>query len=326
MPRVHLPNGSRVRTFTLPPAGFDPLKAESAALALHGAPPRPVGNPKLLARWESAMGRITQIVEPSFRTVNRRLIQPETKRKGPVVRAAITPVTPGQSGWGICGAELPTPNNPITWASGEFTVPSVVDLTTGPGQNSGCIFAVSLDRFGQTDFPLIAGVIYSTQFIQQGDSGSWVPVYQAFWAMGYELPFNILTNQNGVPYPVNVGDVVSVVVSYGLYTDSEVYFALSGNGWGTAFSVPLPQGGFFTGQDAAWTVETWVDDGAVSIVPNFGTIYFSEAGAVVSCGSNGFGAPYYPNSGNATSWGPPLYGVNYVDNANANEVICSFIG
>ena len=75
MPKLHLPDGVEVRTFTPAPAGFDPRRADPASLALHGIPPRPVGNPGYLAKWESVVGRVTRYFEPTFRAADRRLAE-----------------------------------------------------------------------------------------------------------------------------------------------------------------------------------------------------------------------------------------------------------
>ena len=54
MSHIKLPNGGTVRTFPLPPPGFDPLKADNRSLALHGFPRRP-DDPNLAARWEAIL-------------------------------------------------------------------------------------------------------------------------------------------------------------------------------------------------------------------------------------------------------------------------------
>ncbi|HTI47718.1 MAG TPA: hypothetical protein VMB76_14270, partial [Casimicrobiaceae bacterium] len=55
-----------VRTFALPPKGFEPLKAHARDLLAYGFPPRPK-DPRLLSRWETVLGRPISMIQPRFR-------------------------------------------------------------------------------------------------------------------------------------------------------------------------------------------------------------------------------------------------------------------
>jgi len=68
MSTITLPKGGAIRTFPLPPKGFDPLKAEERLLALYGFPRRPP-DPKMAAHWEAIVSRPIGLIEPRFRAM-----------------------------------------------------------------------------------------------------------------------------------------------------------------------------------------------------------------------------------------------------------------
>jgi Peptidase A4 family len=316
MSKIHRNNGTTIRTFAPPPPGFDPLKADAATLALHGAPPRPVGNAKLLARWEKVMRRFTHYVEPTLEPGRHKLIRPDVT--GTVTSSDYLPVTPGQSGAAICGIDMTTPSNPFNAVSAEFTVPTI--SLVSPATDDGCIFAVSIGRFG--DFPLIAGVMFYLTFGDVGGGQQFYKHYQAFLAMGYQHPFDILMS-NGQPYPVNAGDVVTMMIGYGYMTDGEVTFSMMGPAGATSVSVSPPQGFNFDGNDAAFTIETWATEDGSATMPNFGTVYFSQCTSIVSCGSGGGGLPYTPTTGNSNLLTAPHCSVQVID--GDEEVECQYM-
>jgi hypothetical protein len=298
MAKIHLPSGVRVRTFTPAPAGFDPLKADAASLALHGAPPRPVGNPKMLAEWESVMRRVTRYVEPLFQAVDRKLVKPDTQGSMQLPNLPIASATSG-----LLGVDLPVVAGlQMLSVTGTFTVPDLSNAT------NPCIFAISLDRF--TAFPLVVGVY----FIPAGSSETGVPAaYLAFWAFGYQESLQIIMLPGPVPFPVAAGDIVGMSMLGTPQDTSLVQISFMSGTTATSFAASLPQGIVLTGQDAAWTVEPF----SPGTLPNFGAIYFSYVQAGESC-ENG---PLFivPTTANTTPYSPP----NCLVQVAQGEILCA---
>jgi Peptidase A4 family len=317
--KKHMPGGLTVKTFLTSPVGFNPCQADDVTLALHGLPPRPVGNPKLLARWESVLGRVRRHIEPTFRTAAHPAIKTQEAGAEPAVAlSGLYPVSTEQSGV-ICGADLPTPSAPINFVSGEFTVPQDGPWTGVLGVNNpvfGAIFAVSLDRFAAV--PLITGVYYSEDL----GPDTVLSLYNPFWAVGYDQPI-VVIEENGQPISLQPGDVVSFAISVDPSSGTPVTFSFTGPMGGLSFATSLPPGAVFTGQEAAWTIEP-LDNAGVGLtyVELPGTIYFSDCLAL-SCGGSGQGLEYKPTSENTRLYVPPPSLVQVTD--IGNEVICTYI-
>jgi Peptidase A4 family len=316
MAKVQLPGGVKVRTFTPAPEGFDPLKADDASLALHGAPPRPIGNPELLAMWEKAVGRITKYVEPSFQPVEQMLrtrrghesVQPDNLPTGGIALPTASATA------GFIGGVLPAlASAQINFVTGTFTLP---DLNNS---DYPCIIAVSLDRF--TPFPLVVGLYCvppSGSNFGSADDPAW---YMPFWAFGYEESLEIITMPGPLPlpFPVSVGDTISIFIAANDPSDPEaninIYF--SNGEFATSFAASPPQGVVFTGQDAAWTVEP-MNPGTL---PSFGTLYFSGLLALEKCGSDVVVPPITSTS--TTVYTHPAAQPQCVAQVQDGEVVCT---
>jgi Peptidase A4 family len=301
MSSAHLPGGVTVKTFPPAPVGFDPLRAEPAALAHYGIPPRPVGNPRLLAKWEDAIRGTTRRIEPTFRVVKPDGI-------GAPSATDFVPVIPGGTG-SVTGVDLPIAQGPVTFVNGELTVPTGVIESADVQQ---CLFAVALDRF--TPWPLIIAVLCEQT---SPNELSFYPV----WGMGYQQRLYLLLDNNGDAIGLQPGNVVQLAISVDQSSSTPVTFYFSGPAGAVSFAASLPQGIIFTGQDASWTVEQmWSFNGIPTELPKFGSITFSECAAVTLVG----GSPWLevqPTSTNTTVYAAPGTTAIVID-AN-NDVVCT---
>ncbi len=283
------------------------------------------------------MRRITRPFVPSFQVANQKLVKPA---KNGSVRPDFGLVQPGQSGATIIGIDMPNPTvdpslDLVNSVGCEFIVPNTLPIITTPSQKDtsfGCIFAVSLDRF--TEFPLFAGVINTSVAQYTGppvDGPEVVQMYQAFWGMGYEMEFVLLfleLDPLPIPYLLQPGDLVNLMVSYGVQAPGQITFSISGPAGASSWNIETPAPGLiFTGADAAWTVENWVDSqGNLSVLPNFGTVVYSNCILTASCGADGSGIWDYPDTGNTTPYQEPQFTANVVSSPNGSDVICSYLG
>src|SRR3954466_14676003 len=106
-----LQTGARIRTHSLPPAGFNPRAASPLDLRRYGLPqrPDPTIRPKLTALWDEIFSRKLTYVTPAFRPVQELL--PGIERRGRP-RQALMNVT--HSFWSGCVVHA-TGNEKFSW-------------------------------------------------------------------------------------------------------------------------------------------------------------------------------------------------------------------
>ena len=122
MARITLDGGIKVRTFSPPPPGFDPLNASAADLLKHGFPARP-DHPQHLERYKRVFGQMKnrfQYIEPEFKVSKNRRRRPIAPPIAPVVGTG-NEFHPFWSG----GSVIPPAGQSFRWIVGEWTVPNV---------------------------------------------------------------------------------------------------------------------------------------------------------------------------------------------------------
>ena len=204
-----------IRLFTPPPAGFDPVRASDRELLAHGYPARPdrQRQPELHRHWTAMLSRPMTVITPRFEVMPGRL-------GGRRLRYADTVGT----GWAGTSVITPAGGDPVTFVSGQWTVPAVVPPQGDHGL-SACATWIGIDGNGE-DSPDILQT-GTTQQITYGDS-------QDAFAWFEWFPAAACTISN---LDVNPGDVM-----YGLicvYTSTEAAVYLGNMTTGKLVSMPL---------------------------------------------------------------------------------------
>ena len=176
--------------------------------------------------------------------------------------------------------------NSVTKVSGSWVVPTVTGPSTGSYYSS---VWVGIDGYSNTTVE------------QVGTEEDWVngrPVYGAWWEMyssGKGQPEQVITSMNVMP-----GDSITASVQYitsgahagqfylSIVDNSRVNDAFSIYASSSQYQSPLAQRSC-----AEWIVEATSVGGSIATVPNFGSVTFTNATAVI----NGVSGPI-----NAASW------------------------
>jgi hypothetical protein len=271
---INLSNGSIIRTFTLPPEGFDPLTASASQLAVYGFPARPE-DPAQLAAFVSHYSRMKgrlRYIEPTF-TLHPSLRPP--KPSGGI---------PGEAGGSVTfwsGAVVYAPSGQsFKWLQAEWVVPNV---STFVGSNT----------IGSTQNPYVEVAwigLGNSSLLQAGSGASISPGGQPSFFLWHEwTPPGWVTINN---LPVNGGDLITVVIctpSGAGSTTSTVYFTNNTQALQTSYTLSFPVGSgdptSFLGDQAEWIVERPSVKGGLAILPNYGQLFFSSCNAVLTNGT-----------------------------------------
>jgi hypothetical protein len=264
---THLRHDLKVKTYSIPPAGLDPLKLDDAAVLAHGFIPRPTWHPKLSALWERAAKGITSIAEPRLQL-----------REHGVLRG----VHPQSSGpLGSSGADLNALSGAkFGWVAANFQIPNLNPPGSGSGPTGAgesIIMGVSLDR--NTGSILYAGVYWNSA----NESSLSDPTFELFlqYQTGSQVIYSVAIDTT--PVRITSGTQMYLYLSVSTSPDD------SGSTWNEAnllyqaggqistiqHSLSLSSGvPPFTGAtDAAWTVED------LSLLPDYGEVDFQGASA-----------------------------------------------
>jgi Peptidase A4 family len=278
MPQIKLPSGGTIRTFPLPPVGFDPLKADERLLDLYGFPRRPT-DPQLAARWESVLSRPIRLVEPRFRAMtHKRRRLPEVRSRG----------EHGVETTGIwSGAVVHAPQgDTFKWVEGTWTVPNAYPPI---GAQDGVWYSAStwigIDGIDGSGDVLQAGcdsdVMVSAGNIQR-QLNPWWEWYPggSFW----------ITTFN-----VSQGDTLNclICVTDGSTTQAEIFLYNVTSNIATSFLATAPTNTFLVGNTAEWIVERLEIDTNTPELARYGDVYFDEAAAGTVAG-----VTLRPGSGN----------------------------
>jgi hypothetical protein len=264
MSLLKLPSGGTIRTFSLPPPGFDPLKADDRSLALHGFPRRPPDS-RLAARWERILGRQIQIIEPRFRAMpHKRRRLPEVMQRGPhnVETSGI---------WS--GAVVHAPRGDgFKWVEGTWTVPNAYPPV---GAQDGVWYSAST-------WVGIDGIDGSGDVLQGGcdsdvmtSGGNMQRELNPWWEWFPGGSYWITT------LAVSQGDTLNclICVTEGSTTQAEIFFYNVTSNIGTSFLATAPSGISLVGNTAEWIVERLEIDTNSPELARYGDVYFDEANA-----------------------------------------------
>jgi hypothetical protein len=270
---LDLSNGSRIRTFTLPPDGFDPLNASAAELAVYGFPERPT-DPRFLARFNGHYSRLKgrlRCIEPTFTL--RPSLRPAKVAGADDVAGATVPFWSGAVVYAPQGESF-------QWMQAEWVVPNVsTAITAGSaiGTTASPYTAVSWVGLG------------NSSLLQAGAGGQISPNGTPSFFLWHEwLPPGWVTINN---LPVNAGDLITVMIctpSGKGSTSSTIYFSNNTQGLQTSYNLSWPNVSGstpFLGDQAEWIVERPAVTGGLAILPNYGDVFFSSANAVLTNGT-----------------------------------------
>src|SRR5690242_9735010 len=183
-----------VRTFALPPKGFEPLKTHARDLLAYGFPPRPE-DPRLLSRWKTMLGRPISMIQPRFRNLERtrytlpsNLALPVAPLPAPTrtnyIGGATTAVSPGQG--------------TVRWIEGTFTLPNIY-LPVG-ADSDGYPFSTWVGIFGDASTSsLLAGwdsyVVWTGRELQRSHYvwWNWAPGDTQYLGNFYAQPGDTLS-------------------------------------------------------------------------------------------------------------------------------------
>jgi len=266
MPTRELDRGFTVHTFALPPAGFDARKASPRDLAGYGIPTRP-DDAHLRERWERALARPFQMVQPRFRTRQR------THQKLPAGLAPPAAPLPSPMRTNYIGGASVTSTpaqGDVRWIEGTFTLPN----TYWPVGGSSTDYPFST-WIGITGDPagssLLAGwdsYVYSTGHALQRS-------YYVWWRW-YPGDTQYISN-----FIVEPGDTLSMVacLDLGSHVRARLTFQNLSTTQATTFAVTAPGGSELQANTASWMVSNDVVDFEGPFIARFGEMYVDECNA-----------------------------------------------
>ena len=292
MARITLDRGVKVRTFTPPPRGFDPITSSPADLLKHGFPARP-DHPRQLERYNSVLGRVMKdrfrYIEPTFRINPNRHHGPPASRNfaGPVrARPQVTGTGNQFSTIWSGGLVFPLPGQSFRWISGEWTIPNV-GAPAADNQTYYCAIWVGID--GDIS-------VASQDLCQAGinldvtQNGSNITRNCSAWCEWFPGPEIEIPN-----FPVTFGDtvVVTICASGSSATEAQIFFANLTANHGTSF---ILDAGLFAdgsqislvGDSAQWVVERPEVGESTALLANYVEVFFSgcQAGSYSADGSS----------------------------------------
>lgn len=274
MPVLELTSGVKVRTFSEPPQGFDPINATPRELIAHGYPRRPE-DPAMLKRWEEVLSRRIQFIQPTFRTMDykRRRLPKMTRSAG---------VEDGK-GHGVetadiwSGAVVHAPRgDSFTWIEGTWTVPNAF----APVHASNGVWYSASTWIG------IDGIDGSGDVLQAGCDSD---VMQFNWFLGTYVQRQLNPWWEWFPagsywisnFAIAQGDTVNclICVTAGSTTEATIWFYNLTSGIAAHFTATAPSGTALVGNSAEWVVERLSIDTNAPELARYGEMYFDECHA-----------------------------------------------
>jgi hypothetical protein len=265
-----------IKTFPLPPDGFNPRTAQPRELRRYGLPPRPDAGirPELAARWDKIFSRKLTSIVPSFQAIGELLPAIEPRRPlGPDLQTVTNPY------WSGCVVHA-APGQTFNWVQGEWTVPDVAPPISGQG-NWYSFAWVGID--GIVDVTQI-GTIQSVSADASGKvSKSCYAVYE-WWPQSWTVINN---------FPVSFGDTMIGLICLQSPTDAYVNLVNLTAGLRTGFDITPPAGTISAENQIEWVFERPGESGESPQLPKFGEIYFDSA-------MGGHGLDYLADAGTDT--------------------------
>ncbi len=266
---IELAGGVTVRTFTPPPDGFDPIKADDRHLLIHGYPRRP-DDPDLRDRWESVLSRPFHLIEPTFRPM------PERRRRLPIrtESAATVAQAHGVENTDIwSGAVVHAPKgDSFTWVEGTWTVPNAFPpVHASDGVWYSASTWVGIDGIDGSGDVLQAGCDSDVMTFWGSTSRQLRPWWEWFPAGSFWIS-NL---------PVAQGDTLNclICVTANSTTSAEIFMYNLTSGIAASFAATAPSKTALLGNSAEWVVERLEIDTSTPELARYGEVYFDECNA-----------------------------------------------
>lgn len=239
-PLDHAEYLKRVRTYSTPPAKFDPLKASARELAQYGFPRRP--NPRtereLAALFKKAYSRPIKPVRAEIE-IDRVLLDAPRRRAIFVHDGSFAP-----GGWGGVIAQTSSfafkPPEPAVMVYGEWSVPTMEPDFDNPKTPMTVGFWVGLDGS------------LNNQVLQAGTAATVTGESIDYWAWFEWFPAPPVRINN---FPISPGDLVTVLVCAVKPTQGFASMLNRTTGVTTSIGFPPPPGFMSQGTTAEWIVE-----------------------------------------------------------------------
>jgi hypothetical protein len=261
--------GFRIRTYELPPPGFNPLTAAPSLLLRYGFPTRPDAKtaPELRKRWEAAFSRPRTLITPEFHEVKGKYHGPAKRigKRGHRKPGFFNIANATSTNWSGSVASPPL-GHTFGWIQGQWTVPN----PQAPG--SGEFFAsewVGIDGAGSNDV------------LQAGTETDIFNIFfnaRAIYAWWEWFPANEVAITN---LPVSAGDTMYCLIC-GHSTNATVYMSNESTGVWTRFGITAPKGTTLVGNSAEWIVERPTVNGSITSLADYKVEYFDEGIAGLS--------------------------------------------
>jgi hypothetical protein len=258
-----LASGVTVRTFKLPPSGFNPLEAEDRELVLYGFPARPTEDAQMFQRWKTALSQPIHLVEPWFRPMMHKQRRLPRRTRAPKNGAESFDI------WSGVAIHAPAGDS-FRWVEGTFTVPNAFPpVHPQDGVWYSASTWVGIDGIDPSKDVLQAGcdcdVIMHAGSLQRQVTPwwEWYPA-ETYWIGSIAL---------------SPGDTVHCLiwVKVGSTTEATILLNNLTSGIGASFEVTAPTGVALSGNCAEWVVERLQFDTNAPQLARYGEVYFEEA-------------------------------------------------
>ena len=263
-------NGLSVRTFPLPPEGFDPDKASDRERIVHGIPRCPVAFGALERRMRAKLKNFS-LIEPKFEPR-------DPSRKRPRFRPAVAPQT--TTNW--CGGiTFPPSGDALKFVEGTWTMPTDVwpQSLHDPSLDDvwyTASFWVGLDGDDGSSDVLHAGCEVDSMNVSVSTGGAYVTTqFKPFWQWRPAGAFWI-TNM-----PVSGGDQLTslICMHQGSTNQATIFLGNLTTKVGLWFQATAPAGVSLSGNCAEWIVEALAIDTPAPELGIYGSVSFTDCNA-----------------------------------------------
>ena len=263
-------NGFSLRTFPLPPEGFDPDKASDRERIVHGIPRCPVAFGALEQRMRAKL--------KDFRLIEPRFEPRDLSKKAPNFRPAVAPQT--TNNW--CGGiTFPPSGDPLKFVEGTWTMPidvwpgSLHDVSLDDVWYSAS-FWIGLDgQDGSSDL-LHAGCEVDAMNVSTPNGGAYVTTqFKPFWQWRPAGAFSISNML------VSGGDQLTslICMHQGSTNQATIFLGNLTTKVGLWFQPTAPPGVSLSGNCAEWIVEALAIDTPTPELGVYGAVNFTDCNA-----------------------------------------------
>ncbi len=257
----------KVRTYPVPPTGFDPFSATAADLQRHGLPRRPDAETEAQASltWMKAMHhyrdrKFTHVV-PEFKEHPERVHGPN-QRTAEASRGLMDATS---SNWSGAVAFVNPAKDPFVWITGEWTVPNAYSPTPGNGETYYLSAWLGIDGDGSPDV-LQAGTATQVTGASKAVCYAWMEWYPQFEVEISNFPF--------AP-----GDSASLLICSTGPTTASFTFTNLTSLLVTSFKLTAPAGTTLIGNCAEAVLERPGVGGKLAELPRYGENLFNSVSA-----------------------------------------------